>query len=158
MFDCSGTRSPTRPRVRRALGRYYVALLRFLGCTADAHEFAELIGGDDIAVQAVIARVLGGPPSEFETTVMPKIGAGHNLLVRPGWVLGMMRAGKERARDGIRAHCELSEHLAIRLGLAPGVRAGLQARSSTGMEMGCRTAGQASRSRCQRASSFWHET
>ena len=27
---------------------YYVALLRFLGCTADAHEFAELVGGDDI--------------------------------------------------------------------------------------------------------------
>src|SRR5207249_7598038 len=32
-----------------------------------------------------------------------------------------------RAREGIRAHCELSEHLAIRLGLTPGVRAGLQA-------------------------------
>ena len=40
---------------------YYVALLRFLGCIADAHEFAELVGGDDIALRAAIAPVLGGP-------------------------------------------------------------------------------------------------
>jgi HD-GYP domain-containing protein (c-di-GMP phosphodiesterase class II) len=59
--------------------------------------------------------------------VMPKIGAGQNPLVRAGLVLGMLRAGKERAREGMRAHCELGEHLAIRLGLTPGVRAGLQA-------------------------------
>src|SRR5438876_1295051 len=76
---------------------YYVALLRFLGCTADAHEFAELVGGDDIAVRAAVAPVLGGPPSEFASGVMPRIGAGHNPLVRAGLVLGMMRVGKERA-------------------------------------------------------------
>ena len=106
---------------------YYVALLRFLGCTADAHEFAEMVGGDDIAVRAAIAPVLGGSPSEFASSVMPKIGAGQNPLVRAGLVVGMLRAGKERAREGIRAHCELSEHLAVRLGLTAGVRAGLQA-------------------------------
>jgi HD-GYP domain-containing protein (c-di-GMP phosphodiesterase class II)/DNA-binding CsgD family transcriptional regulator len=106
---------------------YYVALLRFLGCTADAHEFAEMVGGDDIAVRAAVAPVLGGSPSEFAASVMPKVGAGHNPLVRAGLVLGMMRTGKDRAREGIRAHCELSERLAIRLGLTPGVRAGLQA-------------------------------
>ena len=106
---------------------YYVALLRFLGCTADAHEFAEMVGGDDIAVRAAIAPVLGGSSGEFAATVMPKVGAGQNPLTRAGLVLGMMRAGKDRAREGIRAHCELGEHLAIRLGLTPGVRAGLQA-------------------------------
>jgi hypothetical protein len=106
---------------------YYVALLRFLGCAADAHEFAALVGGDDLAVRAAIAPVLGGPPSEFASTVMPKIGAGHNPLVRAGLGFGMMREGGERGHEGVRAHCELSEHLAIRLGLTPGVRAGLQA-------------------------------
>lgn len=39
---------------------YYVALLRFLGCTADAHEMAEMVGGDEIALRAAIAPVLGG--------------------------------------------------------------------------------------------------
>ena len=28
---------------------FYVALLRFIGCTVDAHELAEIFGGDDIA-------------------------------------------------------------------------------------------------------------
>lgn len=106
---------------------YYVALLRFLGCSADAHEFAAMVGGDDIAVRAAIAPVLGGPPSEFAAAVMPKVGAGQNPLVRAGLVLGMLRTGKERARDGVRAHCELSEHLALRVGLTAGVRAGLRA-------------------------------
>jgi len=106
---------------------YYVALLRFLGCTADAHDFAELVGGDDIGLRAAIAPVLGAPPSEFASAVLPKIGAGQNPLVRAGLVLGMIRAGKERAREGVRAHCELSEHLALRLGLGAGVRTGLQA-------------------------------
>jgi HD-GYP domain-containing protein (c-di-GMP phosphodiesterase class II) len=106
---------------------YYVALLRFLGCTADAHEFAGMVGGDDIAARAAIAPVQGGSPGEFASSVMPKIGAGHNPLVRAGLMLDMMRAGKERAREGIRAHCELGEHLAMRLGMTNGVRAGLQA-------------------------------
>ena len=106
---------------------YYVALLRFLGCTADAHEFAELVGGDDIGLRAAIAPVLGGPPAEFASVVMPKIGAGQNPFVRAGLVLGMRRGGKERVREGVRAHCELGDHLAQRLGLGAGVRAGLQA-------------------------------
>ena len=118
---------------RLGLGRddladvYYVALLRFLGCTADAHEFAELVGGDDIGLRAAIAPVAAGPPAEFASSVMPKIGAGHGPLRRAGLVLGMMRSGKEQIRDGLRAHCELGERLAQRLGLTAGVRAGLQA-------------------------------
>jgi hypothetical protein len=31
---------------------YYVALLRFIGCTSDASETAELAGGDDVAFNA----------------------------------------------------------------------------------------------------------
>src|SRR5690606_11589608 len=31
---------------------YYLALLRFVGCTADAHEEAALVGGDEIAFRA----------------------------------------------------------------------------------------------------------
>src|SRR6266849_794921 len=50
---------------------YYVALLRFLGCTADAHEFAAMVGGDDISMPAAIAPVLGGTRNEFGSQVMP---------------------------------------------------------------------------------------
>jgi hypothetical protein len=37
---------------------YYVALLRFLGCTSDASETAVLAGGDEIAFNAAMAPIL----------------------------------------------------------------------------------------------------
>jgi HD-GYP domain-containing protein (c-di-GMP phosphodiesterase class II) len=88
---------------------------------------AEMVGGDEIAVRAAIAPVLGGKPSEFVPQVMPRIGAGHGPIHRARLVAGMMRGGRGRAREGIRAHCELAENLALRLGLPVGVRAGLAA-------------------------------
>ncbi len=103
----------------------YVALLRFLGCTADAHEFAEMVGGDDIAVRAAIAPVLGGSDREFATRVMPTIGAGSHAMRRVRLVAGMMTTGQARGREGVRAHCEMGERLALRLGLAVGVQRGL---------------------------------
>ncbi len=106
---------------------YYVALLRFLGCTADAHEAAEMVGGDEIAMRAAIAPVLGGKPGEFVSHVMPRVGAGQGPVRRARLVAGMITSGQRRAREGVRAHCELGENLAQRLGLAAGVRAGLGA-------------------------------
>ena len=70
---------------------YYIALLRFLGCTADAHEQAAMAGGDEIALRALIAPVLGGKSSEFAVQVMPKIGAGRGPIRRARLVAGMMR-------------------------------------------------------------------
>jgi HD-GYP domain-containing protein (c-di-GMP phosphodiesterase class II)/DNA-binding CsgD family transcriptional regulator len=104
---------------------FYVALLRFLGCTADAHEFAKLVGGDDIGVRRAMAPVLGGSQGEFAAQVMPRIGAGHGPLLRGRLVVGMMTSGPARAREGVRAHCEMGEILAKRLNLAPGVHQGL---------------------------------
>lgn len=106
---------------------YYVALLRFLGCSADAHEAAEMTGGDEIALRAAIAPVLGARPQEFAATVMPQVGRGQGAWRRTRLVAGMLRTGRERSREGVRAHCELGENLAQRLGLPPGVRAGLAA-------------------------------
>jgi hypothetical protein len=51
--------------------------------------------------------VLGGPPGEFAAGVLPKVGAGHGPVRRAGLVLRMLRRGKERVREGVRAHCEL---------------------------------------------------
>lgn len=104
---------------------YYTSLLRFLGCTADAHEFARMAGGDDIALRATIAPVLGAPSGEFATAVMPRLGAGQGAVRRLQLVAGMMAGGKRAARRGIVAHCEVAEHLAHQLGLGPGVRAAL---------------------------------
>src|SRR5260370_42441002 len=63
---------------------YYVALLRFLGCAADADELAGIVGGDDIGLRAAIAPVLSGPPGAFAASVMPKVGAGAAARVDSG--------------------------------------------------------------------------
>lgn len=104
---------------------YYLALLRFLGCTADAYEFAAMVGGDDIGIRAAIAPVLGGAQSEFASRVMPRVGAGHGPLRRARLVAGMVAGGAQQGREGVRAGCELAENLASRIGLQPGVRHGL---------------------------------
>ncbi|GAC1507851.1 MAG: 3'3'-cGAMP-specific phosphodiesterase [Candidatus Dormibacteraceae bacterium] len=104
---------------------FYVAMLRFMGCTADAHEFAELVGGDDIAIRRAIAPVLGGSVSEFAAHIMPKIGTGLGSVRRARVLAGMVATGTARAREGVRAHCEVGEWLALRLGLPAGVRRGM---------------------------------
>src|SRR5579871_5412155 len=114
-------------RVQDLSDVYYVALLRFLGCTADAHDFAALVGGDEIAIRAAIAPVLGGSGREFASGVMPKVGRGQPALRRARLVAGMMLGGRDQVRAGVHAHCELAENLASRLGLSAGVRAGLVA-------------------------------
>ena len=106
---------------------YYVALLRFLGCTADAHDAALSVGGDDIALRRAIAPVLGGPPRQFLGGVLPVVGVGLPAARRAVLVGAMITRGKSRARHGVRAHCEAAEVLAIRLGLPHGVRTSLAA-------------------------------
>jgi HD-GYP domain-containing protein (c-di-GMP phosphodiesterase class II) len=104
---------------------YYVALLRFLGCTADAHADARRAGGDEIAARRAIAPVLGGSPPELARQVFSTIGAGQPRLRRAQLIAGLMTGGLQGAREGMRAHCAMAEHLALRLGLPAGVRRGL---------------------------------
>src|SRR5207245_8209925 len=105
---------------------YYVALLRFLGCTADAHEFAAMVGGDDIAIRAAIAPVLGGTQREFASQVMPEVGKGHGPLRRARLLGGMLSGGPRHAPEGGRAGGELAENPAGRIGPAPNERRGLR--------------------------------
>ncbi|HEU5326713.1 MAG TPA: hypothetical protein VFU78_01400, partial [Thermomicrobiales bacterium] len=103
---------------------YYVALLRFLGCTADAHETAAIVGGDELAFRATIAPVLGGAQHELLARVVTHLGRDQGPLQRAQIVGGFLRHGAQ-IREGARAHCELAERLAARLGLDQGVRLGL---------------------------------
>jgi HD-GYP domain-containing protein (c-di-GMP phosphodiesterase class II) len=93
---------------------YYVVLLRFLGCTADAFELARHVGGDDRFYRAGLAPVLGASPREF----LP-VALRH---VRPRRIPAFLASGIAPARQGILAHCELAENLAGRLGLSGAVR------------------------------------
>ena len=103
---------------------FYVALLRFLGCTADAHEVAKMFGGaDEIAARSASAPVLGGSPPEL-ARVMLNVGAGQRPFRRMQLIAGLV-TGVQHAGEGLRAHCEMAERLALRLGLSEGVQRSL---------------------------------
>jgi HD-GYP domain-containing protein (c-di-GMP phosphodiesterase class II) len=103
---------------------YYVALLRFLGCTADAHELAAVVGGDEIAFYANVAPVVGGSTRDFLGRAVAGLGRGRGALGRARAVGGFL-VNASRLDAGVAAHCEQAENLARRLGLGPAVRRGL---------------------------------
>ncbi|MBJ7600476.1 MAG: hypothetical protein DLM67_17615 [Candidatus Nephthysia bennettiae] len=104
---------------------YYVALLRYLGCTADAYETARLVGGDDIGFRSAVAPVYGAATPDFMRSVVPKLAGGQAPQRRLAIIAGFMTKGRRVIRGGITAHCEVGESLARRIGLGEGVRRGL---------------------------------
>ncbi len=104
---------------------YYVALLRYLGCTADAYETARLVGGDDIDFRLAVARVYGAPIPDFMRTLLPNVARNQPALKRMARVATFMTTGPKVIRRGVAAHCEVGEILAGRIGLGQGVQRGL---------------------------------
>ena len=104
---------------------YYGALLRFLGCTADAHEAARLTG-NDIAFRQALAPVLGAAPPQLMRAVLPVLGREKSGPARLGYAAGFLTHGLSTVRAGVAAHCEVGEALAASLGLAPGTRRCMQ--------------------------------
>ena len=83
---------------------YYVALLRSVGCSADAHEAAALSGGDELAFRALMAPVFMGEKPELLGQLMRHLGAGEPAPRRLRLLLGALADphGLERT---IAAHC-----------------------------------------------------
>ncbi len=104
---------------------YYGALLRFLGCTANAHETAG-VTGDDIAFRQAMAPVLGAGPPEIMRAVLPALGGGQGAMARLRLTARFLARGFPVMREGLRAHCEVGEALATSLGLSDGIHRCLQ--------------------------------
>ena len=94
---------------------YYFALLRFIGCTANAHETAAFAGGDDLAFYAGVAVVFMGEMPEMLGYMVRHLGAGSPPLRRTRLVVSALTdpSGGERA---VTAHCEAARLLAQRMG------------------------------------------
>ena len=99
---------------------FYVALLRFIGCTVDAHDVAELFGGDDIAARRDAATVLGGSPLELARELL-HVSAGQGPARRVQ-MMARLPGTLPRAAEARREHCEMAAHLALRLELPAGVQ------------------------------------
>jgi HD-GYP domain-containing protein (c-di-GMP phosphodiesterase class II) len=95
---------------------YYFALLRFLGCTADAPEMAHLAGGDNLEFFAGFAPVYMGSTGEGLRAVARGAGRGQPPARRARLFVETLRASRSEV-----SHCEVGARLAARLGLGSGV-------------------------------------
>ncbi len=93
-----------------------VALLRFIGCTADSDQLSREVGGDDVAFLAAMAPVFLGEPSEGMRALVSHVGVGRSL---PQRALLLARILTDPGGDGrtLAAHCEVAAMLARRLEL-----------------------------------------
>ena len=97
---------------------YYLALLRFAGCTADASEAGALFG-DELAAYAAYAPLDSGRPAEVVGWLLRHAGAGRGPAGRLRRLAGALAEGSSGARESYRGHCEVARRLAERLGLGP---------------------------------------
>lgn len=104
---------------------FYVSLLRFLGCTADAHLMAELAGGDEVAFLAGMAPVAMGSPREELGRMIRHVAAGQRL---PQRLRALARAltNSKGAERLLQTHCEVAARLAAEMGLPAGVSRALE--------------------------------
>jgi HD-GYP domain-containing protein (c-di-GMP phosphodiesterase class II)/DNA-binding CsgD family transcriptional regulator len=100
---------------------YYLALLRFVGCTADAHEEAAAVGGDDIADRAIVAPVIMGDMGEFLGHYLPRFAPGRGLPARLVLLARYIPTATSAAKRAIAFHCEVAQMLAQRLDVRPSV-------------------------------------
>ena len=95
---------------------YYVALLRFVGCTSDASETAMLAGGDDIAFNATMAPMLAARSGESTQFFVRHLAEELPLHRRVGRVARAL-ADPGMERRSLSGHCEVAARLGARLGL-----------------------------------------
>src|SRR5687767_12826254 len=96
---------------------YYLALLRFVGCTSDAREQASLVGGDEIAYYAGVAPLVMGDMSEYLTYLVRQFAADAPPPTRVRRVARVLAHGTGGTKRSISIHCEVARMLAARMGL-----------------------------------------
>lgn len=94
---------------------WYAALLRFLGCTAFAHEEALAFGGDDVAVRRIFNPVESTRRGRVLGAAWEAVGTGTGS--RPVRFAGVLARAPRLRRDLAAAACDVGRHLADRLGM-----------------------------------------
>jgi hypothetical protein len=94
---------------------YHLALLRFSGCTADTHLAADAFG-DEVTMRGAFAVADFGKPLDVMRIVAGKLGEGEPWYRRARMIAHAF-ATMSSLFDAARAHCEVAQRLATRLGL-----------------------------------------
>ncbi|MFN8216788.1 MAG: HD domain-containing phosphohydrolase [Solirubrobacterales bacterium] len=103
---------------------YWVALLRYVGCTGHAHEVATLFG-DEIAIRAQTLVHDAGNPAEVMRDVIAFATAGHEPEEQEEIVRMIQENAREWAVHNFSSGCEVADMLVRRLGIGDDVRGAL---------------------------------
>ncbi len=103
---------------------FYVSLLAWVGCVADAHEMGKWFG-DDTAVRAdsYLVDMTGLPMMRF---MIGHVASGSSAIRRFTMIGRFLAGGSKEVQRSMASHCETSGDLSLRLGLGPEVRDPLQ--------------------------------
>jgi HD-GYP domain-containing protein (c-di-GMP phosphodiesterase class II) len=98
---------------------YYVSLLAWVGCVADAHEMGKWFD-DDLAVRAdsYLVDMAGLPMMRF---MIGHVAAGSSPIRRLTMIGRFLAGGSKEVARSMSAHCETAGDLSLRLGLGPEV-------------------------------------
>jgi HD-GYP domain-containing protein (c-di-GMP phosphodiesterase class II) len=103
---------------------YWVALLRYIGCTGHAHEVSTLFG-DEIAIRAQTLVHDAANPAEVIHDVIAFATAGRPPEERDQIIRMIQEGAKAWAVHNFTSGCEVGDMLAARLGFDPAVREAL---------------------------------
>src|SRR5689334_8024409 len=103
---------------------YWVALLRFVGCTGHAHEVSTLFG-DEIAIRGQTLLHDSGNPAEVMRDIVAFATAGHDAEERDEIVGRIQETIREWAFLNFSSGCEVADVLVERLDFGPDVREAL---------------------------------
>lgn len=104
---------------------YWVALLRYVGCTGHAHEVATVFG-DEIAIRAQTLVHDAANPAEVMHDVVAFATAGRSDEEREQIVRMIQQTAHEWAVHNFKSGCEVADMLAQRLDFGPAVRDALR--------------------------------
>jgi HD-GYP domain-containing protein (c-di-GMP phosphodiesterase class II) len=93
---------------------YYLALLAWVGCTADSHETAARFG-DDITMRAGVYDVEIGSPAMLGY-LLRRAGSGVGLQRRVLVTGELLATAGRTVQESLVAHCQVTGQLAARLG------------------------------------------
>jgi HD-GYP domain-containing protein (c-di-GMP phosphodiesterase class II)/DNA-binding CsgD family transcriptional regulator len=103
---------------------YWVALLRYVGCTGHAHEVATVFG-DEIAIRAQTLVHDAANPAEVMHDVVAFATVGRSPEERDEIVRMLQQTAHEWAVHNFSSGCEVADMLVQRLDMDAGVRAAL---------------------------------
>ena len=95
---------------------YYLALVRFLGCTAFAPEAARYGGGNDLSVGPVMAFIDPSEPLRALGSIVTGVGRGAPIAQRVKGLTTLL-SDRSASRRHAAAECDVGEALARRIGM-----------------------------------------